>query len=64
MEIVGFIALIVVGLYLAVAGFGGAFAAYGFSGKMLWPVIIIGCIGLFVLYQAYEHAPFTISAKH
>lgn len=60
MEIVGFIALIVVGLWFVVAGIGGVICGFGLTGKVLWPAVIFGIIGLIVLYLAFINSPFTI----
>lgn len=63
MDIVGFIALIIFGGWLTIAGFLGAFAAYGLSGKIVWAPVIFGIIGVAILAAAVLNSPFAVVLK-
>lgn len=63
MEYIGFFALLVLGGWMAFAAFSGAFAAYVFARDILWPVVIIGCIGVVIVVATLYHSPFSIVVK-
>lgn len=60
MEIIGFIALFIVGGGVLLQGVGLMYITYGFSGRFSWPGLIIACVGATILYFTLSHAPFTI----
>lgn len=63
MEIVGFIALLLIGLFVFVQGTGLMYVVYGFSGRFSWPGLIVAIVGGVIVYFTIMHAPFTISLK-
>ena len=63
MEIIGFIALILVGCIITVQGLGMYYVVYGFSWRHSWPALIVAIIGITVLYFTVMNAPFTVMVK-
>ena len=63
MEIIGFIALILVGCIITVQGLGMYYVVYGFSGRHSRPAMVVAIIGITVLYFTAMNAPFTIMVK-
>lgn len=60
MEIIGFIALFILGCAVLLQGAGLMYVVYGFSGRFSWPGLIIACVGATILYFTLSHAPFSI----
>lgn len=63
MEIIGFIAIIVLGCYLLFAGAAMQIVTAGFSGKNSGFGFIIFAIGVAILYLAWYNKPFSIVFK-
>lgn len=63
MEIIGFLALVALGLWLVISSVFGTYAVYGFSGKVVWPVIIFGIVGAGILYFAFTNSPVALVVR-
>lgn len=62
MDTIGFIVLLLVGVWFIFAAIVGGFVASGFSGRIEWPhLLACGGIGAACIYFAVTNAPFVIS---
>lgn len=60
MEIIGFIAVLALGFYLIFGGVGLQFFYQGFAGKWSWYGLFLLCVGIALLYLAWQYSPITI----
>lgn len=61
MEIIGFIALLALGVYLVISSYAIQRLSLGFGGKLHWGGFVILIIGMGLLYLSWRYAPFTIT---
>lgn len=64
MAIIGFICLVLIGIFLTYGVFMGSIGLYALQGKAGWEFSIFGImflIGCVVLWYAFSNAPFTVS---
>lgn len=59
-EIIGFVGVIVLGLWMAFDGFWGWIALYGLSGNPRHGHLVIGVIGVILVCAAIYFSPFAI----
>jgi hypothetical protein len=60
MSIIGCLALILFGLYVAVSGYGLIAATYGFTGKVSIAGIVILIIGIYIVALGVYNAPISL----
>jgi len=61
MAIIGFFALLVLGVIFSFAALAGACVLTGFAGRVEWPhFLTFGGIGGALLYAAFTNCPFSI----
>lgn len=60
MEIIGFIALLLIGGYFTFAGVASQMVTQGFAGKWSIEGFIFLIIGLVILYLAFINSPFKL----
>jgi len=62
MEIIGFVALLLLGLYLCFAGVVVNLASQGFAGKWEPVGVVILLVGGIIIWFAWQYKPFQIVA--
>lgn len=62
MAIIGFIVLVLIGLYFAAQAVGGALLSLAFSGKFPWGFSgVCGAIAFGLWYVAFTNIPFSVT---
>jgi len=64
MAIIGFICLLLIGIFLTYGVFMGSIGLYGLQGRLTWEFSIFGAMflmGCAVLWYAFSNMPFTIN---
>lgn len=62
MAIIGFIVLVLIGLYFAAQAVGGALVSLGFAGVFPWGFSgICGAIAALLWYVAFTNIPFSVT---
>lgn len=59
-EIIGFIALLLLGIIVVIQGLGMYYVVYGFSGRHPWWALAVAIIGAVIVYFTIMNAPFSL----